>query len=151
MEISVVQNHVSTAYSLSALQPSHVGFAISQKKLSLAKVIRWFCGCHRDYWCAQSGKTVRGELGEVGWRGGSFSSRKMWRESIHGTPLSGLKFLVYYKTWQNCRFTTADCFVFSCHLAILNVNTGVDPWDSFKRPEILSILQDLAKLPFHNC
>jgi hypothetical protein len=28
---------------------------------------------------------------------------------------------------------------------------GVDPWDSFPRPEILGILQDRAKLPFYNC
>jgi hypothetical protein len=74
--------------------------------LSLAKVIKWFCGCHYGYWCAQSGKTVREELGEVGWRGEKFQLE----EDLE----------------------------------------GVDPWDSFPWPEIL-ILQDLAKLPFHNC
>ena len=80
---------------------------MSQKKLSLAKVIKWFCGCHYDYWCAQSGKTVREERGEVGWRGEKFQLE----EDVE----------------------------------------GVDPWDSCPWPEILIILQDLAKLPFHNC
>jgi hypothetical protein len=55
----------------------------------------------------------------------------MWRESIHETPFRGLKFLVYYKTWQNYRFTTAVFFVFSCHLAMLNVSTLF--WPVFER------------------
>jgi len=101
---------VPPTLSVRSSPPSSI--AISQKKLSLAKVIKWFCGCHYDCWCAQSGKTVREERGEVGWKGKSFSSRKMWRESIHGTPFRGLNFLVCYKTWQNYRFTIADFFCF---------------------------------------
>jgi len=61
----------------------------------LAKVTKWFCGCHYEYWCAQSGKTVREERGEVGWRGEKFHLE----EDVE----------------------------------------GVDPWNSFPRPEIISI------------